>query len=270
MTEKSQPSLVNEHSVALAFTKKWGEQMKFDHTSKRWYIWNEEEGRWQHDKKRLAFDRCRSMAAKISDDLKDNIGVQRRVQKMSFARAVETGAANDSKHAVTNEIWDRQSNLLGCPGKVVVDLTNGDYLTAKPNYYITQQTAIEPAPQPGELKLWREFLDQTTGSDEEKIAFLQRWAGYCLTGETKEHALIFLSGRRYHRKSVFLNTLSKIMGDYSNIPAMDTFVESRHDRELVTKLKNEWPEILAWMIEGATCWNVEGWTPPPAKAKTDA
>lgn len=62
------------------------------------------------------------------------------------------------------------------------------------------------------------------------VEFLRRWCGYCLTGETREHALIFLYGPGGNGKSVFLNTISRIMGDYATTSAMETFTSSRFDK----------------------------------------
>ncbi|WP_249208706.1 phage/plasmid primase, P4 family [Acetobacter okinawensis] len=62
------------------------------------------------------------------------------------------------------------------------------------------------------------------------MTFLKRWCGYCLTGDTREHALVFGYGPGGNGKSVFLNVLSKIMGDYATVAAMDTFTASHGDR----------------------------------------
>jgi len=76
------------------------------------------------------------------------------------------------------------------------------------------------------------FLDEATNGDADMVGFLQRWCGYCLTGDTREHALIFLYGPGGNGKSVFLNTIDRIMGDYATTAAMDTFTSSRGDKHL--------------------------------------
>jgi putative DNA primase/helicase len=54
--------------------------------------------------------------------------------------------------------------------------------------------------------------------------------GYALTGSTREHALFFLYGTGANGKSVFVNTLATILGDYATNAPMDTFMETRTDR----------------------------------------
>ena len=55
-------------------------------------------------------------------------------------------------------------------------------------------------------------------------------AGYCLTGLTNEYALFFIYGPGGNGKSVFLNILNYILGDYATTASMDTFTASKSDR----------------------------------------
>lgn len=62
------------------------------------------------------------------------------------------------------------------------------------------------------------------------IAFLRQWCGYLLTGDTREHALLFIYGPGGNGKSVFLNTIRQILHDYCRVAAMETFTASLNDR----------------------------------------
>ena len=75
-------------------------------------------------------------------------------------------------------------------------------------------TKITVASPEGDCPTWLDFLDTVTGGDVELQRYLQRMAGYCLTGVTTEHALFFLYGTGANGKSVFANTLTAIIGDY--------------------------------------------------------
>ena len=46
-------------------------------------------------------------------------------------------------------------------------------------------------------------------------SFLQRFAGYCLTGITREHAMSFGYGTGANGKGTFLNTISGLLGGLS-------------------------------------------------------
>jgi len=117
--------------------------------------------------------------------------------------------------------------VLGTPAGTV-DLWTGKIRPAKPDAHITKLTAA--APGNGEPVLWLRFLREAVANDPEMIAYLQRWCGYCLTGSTKEHAFAVIHGPGGNGKSVFLNVVAGILGDYSASAAMETFTEARNDR----------------------------------------
>ena len=118
--------------------------------------------------------------------------------------------------------------VLGTPGGTV-DLATGRVLAADPTHRITKLTAIAPG-KAGECPRWLQFLDESTGSDTQLIAFLQRWAGYVLTGSTKQQSLVFVYGPGGTGKSVFLSVLSGIMGNYSTTADLALLTASKYDR----------------------------------------
>jgi putative DNA primase/helicase len=73
-------------------------------------------------------------------------------------------------------------------------------------------------------------LHRITAGDIELQAFLQRMAGYALTGVTREHALFFLYGPGANGKSVYINTISALMGDYATTAPIETFIASTNER----------------------------------------
>ena len=93
---------------------------------------------------------------------------------------------------------------------------------------ITRQTAVSPSFDAAPV--WENFLREATNGDVEMIRFLKQWCGYSLTGDTREHALLFVYGPGGNGKSVFLNTVAGILGDYATTAGMDTFAATRSDR----------------------------------------
>ena len=117
--------------------------------------------------------------------------------------------------------------MLGTPTGTV-DLRTGERVEPRKADLITKVTTVPPAD--GEPTRWLQFVREATNGDEDFARFLQQILGYCLTGRTDEHALFFAYGAGKNGKSVFLNTATKIMGDYATTAAMDTFVASKGDR----------------------------------------
>ena len=66
--------------------------------------------------------------------------------------------------------------------------------------------------------------------DAELQAYLRRVVGYCLTGITSEHALFFLYGTGANGKSVFVNVVSTVLGDYATTAPMDMFMATTGER----------------------------------------
>jgi putative DNA primase/helicase len=141
---------------------------------------------------------------------------------------VERFAQSDPALAVTAAIWDAHPFLLGTP-EGTVNLEDGSLRPACFDDFITKQTAVVPSMSP-DCPLWEEFLLEATACDVALIRFLKQWCGYTLTGDTREHALLFIFGPGGNGKSVFLNTISGILSDYAKTSAMDTFTATKSEK----------------------------------------
>ncbi|MGH7053815.1 MAG: phage/plasmid primase, P4 family [Stellaceae bacterium] len=108
-----------------------------------------------------------------------------------------------------------------------VELRTGTIRPTRREDYCTKITAVAPR---GECPLWGKFLDCVTAEDKDLQSYLQRVAGYCLTGYTSEHVMFFLYGTGANGKSVFIGTLAGILGDYATTAPMEMFTVSNTDR----------------------------------------
>jgi putative DNA primase/helicase len=106
------------------------------------------------------------------------------------------------------------------------DLRTGLGREPNPLDYITKKTASPCAPAGTPHPLWTAFLDRITDHDTELRRFLQRYIGYCCTGFTTEHVFVFAYGTGANGKSTFINTITKIFGDYATVADMSTFIAS--------------------------------------------
>jgi len=218
--------LITEGAVADAFATAHVNQLRFDHTAGRWFLWDGT--RWRREETKLAYRWAHARAKQLAADT-ENAKVILAAGKASFAAGVERLAQSDRTFAVTHEIWDRDPWLLGTPGGTV-DLRTGQIRPAAREDYVTKLAGVAPAAPGTPHPIWSKFLDEATKGDQELQRFLQQMAGYCLTGDTREHALFFVHGPGKNGKSVFLNVLAGILGDYGTNAAMDTFTASQSDR----------------------------------------
>jgi putative DNA primase/helicase len=216
--------IVTEDLAALEYAQRHAGELLYDHDAGQWLRWCG--SHWQPERTRLAFHWARNLARELAEN--ETAATRIVLSKVSFASGVERFAQADRTFAARSDIWDRDPWLLATPGDTV-DLRTGLLRPANPADRITKITAVAPAAS-SDCPHWLVFLEETTGGDKKLIGFLQRWAGYCLTGSTREQAFCFVYGDGGNGKGTFINALTGAMGDYAKTAAMETFVTSYSDR----------------------------------------
>ena len=212
-----------EDALALSFTRRYHRDWRYVAGWGKWLVWDGQ--RWRTEDTLAATDLIRSVCRQTALRA-DNPRVATKLASAGTVSGVERLARADRRHAATTDEWDADPWLLNTPGGVV-DLKTG---RMRPHERTDRMTKITTATPGGDCQTWRQFIDEVTGGDKELEFYLQRMVGYALTGSTQEHALFFLYGTGANGKSVFVNTLATILGDYATNAPMDTFMETRTDR----------------------------------------
>ena len=212
-----------EDALALSFTRRYHRDWRYVAGWGKWLVWDGQ--RWRTEDTLAATDLIRSVCRQTAVRA-DNPKVAAKLASAGTVGGVERLARADRRHAATTDEWDADPWLLNTPGGVV-DLKTG---RMRPHERADRMTKITTATPSGDCPIWRQFIDEVTGGDKELQSYLQRMVGYALTGSTQEHALFFLYGTGANGKSVFVNTLATILGDYATNAPMDTFMETRTDR----------------------------------------
>jgi putative DNA primase/helicase len=216
--------IVTEDSAAVEFVELHCDDLRYCHSSGKWFRWNGVI--WEKDDTGIAFQWAREHARKCAAELDEK---KRYItSKTSFASGVERFAKGDPAVAVTIAYWDRDPWLLGTPGGTL-DLKTGQLRPSLQDDGITKLISVSPSDDAC-CPRWLRFLAETTGEDGELIRFLKQWCGYALTGLTREHALVFVFGPGGNGKSVFLNLVAYILQNYATTAAMDTFTASQSDK----------------------------------------
>ena len=207
---------LTEDSIALDFERLNRGNFLFNATRGQWLTWSG--CIWKPDETAVVLDSIRLHIRTYQDP---------DFQKLSKAKAVEGYCRAARTFARTHEDFDADPMLLGSPGGTV-DLRTGDVRPARPEDCISKSTTVAPAA--GAPVRWLQFLAEATGNDDELVRFLQQIAGYALTGNIREHCLFFIYGDGGTGKSTYVNTLTKILGNYAQTAPMDAFVASTYDR----------------------------------------
>ena len=217
------PAEFSDECLALRFTEQHGTTLRYVAGWGRWMQWNGHV--WKADDTLHVFDLARRVCRQASAEV--NSGkLAGAVASAKAVAAVERLAKADRQHAATVDQWDADGWLLNTPGGIV-DLRTGKMRAHDPGAYMTKTTAVAPG---GDCPQWEAFLHTVLHGDAELIAFVQRMAGYCLTGSIREHALFFAYGIGANGKGVMLNTLTGLLGNYAAVASIDTFTASQSDR----------------------------------------
>jgi len=219
----------SDDEIAERFTHRYTDELR--HVA-AWGRWLRYDGQvWHFDETHEVFDLARGVCRDIAA-MAEKGNRKRSLASAKTVAAVERLAKADRRHAATVEQWDADPNLLNTPSGVV-DLRTGEVRPHRRDDHMTKITAVGPSD--GDCPRWHQFLDTVTAGDAELQRYLKRVVGYALTGSTREHALFFVHGRGGNGKSVFLNTVSQVLGEYHRTAPMDTFTAAhgeRHPTEL--------------------------------------
>ncbi len=213
----------SEAGLARAFTRRNGQDWRYCAPWGKWLAWTGT--RWNADQRLYVMHLAREMCCAAAL-MSKSPPLSRRLASAASIAAVERIARSEPELSSIPDEWDANLWALNTPGGVV-DLRNGRLAAHRREDGMTRIATATPR---GDCTRWRAFLGDVTGGDADLQAYLQRMAGYCLTGATSAHALFFLYGTGANGKSVFVTALATILGDYATNAPMDTFMEARGDR----------------------------------------
>lgn len=145
-----------------------------------------------------------------------------------LAAMLSLAAAEPRMSVPDASVFDADPMLLGVRNGVL-DLRSGKLIPATPEQLIRKQAAVafDPGAKCPRFKaLIRRILPST-----EKAAFAKRIIGYALTGDVGEEKLLFACGSGANGKSVLVNILSWLLGDYSVSVGTELLARSKHSSE---------------------------------------
>jgi putative DNA primase/helicase len=208
-----------EDEIALEFSRQHADSFRY---VKLWSHWLQWDGAiWRRVEDLRVFHLIRGIARAYSKMHRD-----KKLARDSATAAIERAARNDPRHDRLPHIWNPDKEILG--SSMTVDLKTGVSYEPRREDHITKAALVAPAKIA--TPLWEGFLHKVTDGDVELQKYLQRASGYCLSGLTSEHVLFFLYGTGANGKSVFIDTLIAIWGDYSAVAPMTTFMASHTDQ----------------------------------------
>lgn len=214
----------------------YGGRLRYSYIEKSWYYWDER--RWCKDVTgtvdRVADESLTVMQSETElYRLIDERNGGRDEMEKKFLRHIKSSRSSKSKTAMKNELrhkvpalpgqFDRDKYALNTPDGII-DLRSGKLLPHDIEKYITKLcgTGLSEADCP----VWKSFLDVVFDGDPEMIRYIQKAAGYSLSGSTSEQCVFFLYGTGRNGKSTFLDTVRAMLGDYASNAQPETIMVS--------------------------------------------
>jgi putative DNA primase/helicase len=141
---------------------------------------------------------------KVLRHITGSLNRQKLDAMIDLARSVESVSCK-------NSMFNTNPFLL-CVANGVVDLQKGTLLPFEKSYLISIQTNIKYS-KDAKCPRWDAWLKQMQPKEEMR-EYLQRAAGYTLTGDVSEQCLFFCHGVGMNGKTTFVETLCKLLGEY--------------------------------------------------------
>lgn len=224
-----------------------------------WFHWND--GYWKPDAEDLDMQ---ELAKKLSplvarevvnydDPDKQGEVVKWAMQSKSNARiksAIEN-ANSDPRILVGVDRWDSDENLLGVSNGVI-DLRTGELLRGRPDLYITRRAPVAYSPGMRNVR-WEQFLDFATDGDKEFQDWLQRAAGYSLTGSSKYDIMFLVYGPPGSGKNTMVEAIVKCLGTQQYAWPLDSSILAQGDGQANSSDMYHWAELrgrrMVWVDE---------------------
>jgi len=228
--ERGQDYDMSDTGNAQLLEKLHSDNMRFNHTSKEWLVWNGQY--WGKDRKLQRYNFAEDVSRyrqKQAMSIKDNIE-----KKQMFNFGVRSGdkvkmdsmlavASTLPEFATTSDDWDQDEFLFQCKNGILV-LTDGSFIEGKPDYMISQSSEIDYDPN-AKCPVFDQFLIDIMDGDEELAEYLLMCLGYSLSGLTDEQCMFILNGNGANGKSVLLDLMGYVFGDYLVHTRFDAFLK---------------------------------------------
>jgi P4 family phage/plasmid primase-like protien len=217
---------------AIRLRKNHGENIRYCGTWDKWLIW--QNSHWEVDSKSKIVELAKNTADLIADEVEyetdpDKIkNIQswcKRSQSVERINAMIKLAKSDPHIVVSSTDFDKNPWLLNM-NSGTIDLRTGRLSPHNKYDLLTQKINIDYDIN-ASANTWRRFLDQIMCDNQELVDYLQKVAGYSLTGSTREQKLFFLYGAGANGKSTYIETIMKLLGQYACSTPTETFIAKK-------------------------------------------
>ncbi|ELP62823.1 D5-like N-terminal domain protein, partial [Streptomyces turgidiscabies Car8] len=243
------PESFTDDGNALLYAGHVAEQLRYVPERGMWLTWDR--WRWSWDEAGHSVELGRALIRDLDTrrfaDNEDVLKAARKHKQASLSRnrigSMLGLAQSDRRLVVRIGTLDAAPRHLCTPGGIV-DLTTGAITPCTPEAMHTRSALLAPDPHHPTPR-WDAFLTDTFGGDLDMIGFVQRLAGYSASADTGTHVFPFLHGAGQNGKSVLMDVLRHLLGDYAGpAPAGFLMAGKQEHSEEIARLPGPAPRRL--------------------------
>ena len=224
-----------------------------------WFHWDG--GYWKPDVENLEMQElAKRLAPIIASEVVNYEDADKQADVMRWALQAKSNsriagsiesATSDPRVLVGVDTWDSDETLMGVLNGVI-DLRTGELLKGRPDLHITRRAPVAYTPGIRNVK-WEQFLDFATGGDKELQEWIQKAAGYSLTGLRTYDVMFLVYGPPGSGKNTLVEALVKCMGTQQYAWPLDSSILAQGDGQAHGSDLYHWAELrgrrLVWVDE---------------------
>lgn len=207
---------------AQRFFDSFGEVVRYSYIRKGWYFYD---GRiWVIDQE----GKVKTLVDKTIEKMKDETvyvpdGADEEEMKKAFQKHIKASRSSRGKTSMLKETehllpikpeaFDSDKYLFNVQNGYI-DLKTGQLQDHEKDKFFTKIASVEYTDKI-DCPMWLEFLNQIFDGNQALIDYIQRAIGYSLSGSTEEQMMFILYGNGRNGKSVFLDIITEIFGNYT-------------------------------------------------------
>lgn len=226
---------LNDTGNACRFRNKFGDLIKYNYDNKMWMIWNGKY--WQFD----VCDQIKNLVEILIEEMRLEAVETQNKDKINNAKRAANKSGKDAllsecKHLVpiTNNQLDNYKYLINC-NNGILNLKTLELMNHDKEYLLSNFTDVNYIKN-AKPKKFIKFLKEIFCDNEEKIAFIRKLFAYCLTGETKDQAFIIFYGEGSNGKSVLIDLIQHIMGEYCTTANKDLLLDKKFQTQAMSEV----------------------------------
>lgn len=216
---------------AERFFREYGDRVRYCTVAKSWFYWNGKV--WKEDNNQIIAAWAKKTAKKMYDaawEEQDKKLAKWALSSQSRTKIDSMLALGKSEETIPilPEDMDTDSYLWNCSNGFM-DLRNIGFLQPHNREMLITKISAVPFDDAAKCPRWDQFVLEIMSGSQDLVDFLRRMAGYCMTGDMSEQKYFTLWGPGQNGKTVFLETLLRVWGDYAATALTDTFLRRKSE-----------------------------------------